>query len=219
MRLGALLLSAALGAQTPDAVRPLPWQSEAAPPWQPLAGLPSRGAGALGLPVEGRIHVRLEGDGTLQVWDARGLRTLRTGLPGRPLKLWRDGGLTTTGTDWRFPENTPLAAGLGHLAWGSADFRRSLAGLLWVLEDGERYLSVVNPATGAVLHLPLPLGSGFDLDFQPDRLVLRAAQGPPGLPGPRAWSLPWLALLPQMVRLGPPVEAPKTGTALAPFPK
>ncbi|HJW09904.1 MAG TPA: hypothetical protein VJ483_09735 [Holophagaceae bacterium] len=221
MRLGAFLVAAALAAPAQEPIRALPWQLESAPPWQPLAGLPAAGVPAGAAASEGRLRVRLEGDGTLQVWDARGIRTLRTGLPGRPLKAWRDGGIPVelpAGPAWRFPETTPLSQGLGHLAWGSTDFRPSLVGLLWVLEDGERYVSLLHPATATLLHLPLPQGSGFELDFQADRLVLRAAQGPQGLSGPRAWSLPWLALLPQLVRLGPPPEPPKTGTALAPFP-
>ncbi|HJU83577.1 MAG TPA: hypothetical protein VJ600_05160 [Holophagaceae bacterium] len=224
MRLGALLLIAALPAAgqepTRETARTLPWQRESAPPWQPLAGVPEP-APASGPAAQGRTRVRLEGDGTLQVWDPRGIRTLRMGLPGRPLRAWRDGGVPAplgSPSQWAFPEATPLSQGLGHLAWGAPDFRPSLAGLLWVLEDGEGYLTVVNPATAAVIHLRLPLGSGFDLDFQPDRLLLRALEGPPGVSGPRAWSLPWLALLPQLVRLGPPAAPPKAGTALAPFP-
>ena len=230
MRLDAFFLRLALPlglalplvAQEPalEAVRALPWQNEPAPPWQPLAGQPDMALPAPATPARGRIKVHLEGDGALRVLDPKGVRTLRVGLPGRPLRAWRDGGLPLAlgvPSTWSFPEGTPLAKGLGYLAWGAADFRSSLEGLLWILDDGEALLTVVNPATGQILYMPLPLGSGFDLDFQPDRLILRAAQGPPGLSGARAWALPWLAMLPQLARLGPPPQTPKPGTALAPF--
>lgn len=221
MRLGALFLSAALAAaaaaQEPPSPRALPWQASPAPPWKPLPAVPE--AAPPVAPSSGRLKARLEGDGTFSVWDSRGVRTLRAALPGRPLAAWRDGGAPLAlGQDWSFPEAPPLHAGLGHLAWGGLDFRPSLEGLAWILPDGENYLTVANPSTAQVIYLPLPQGSGFRLDFQPDRLILVAAEGPPGLPGARAWALPWLALLPQLTRLGPPPQPRKLGTAILPFP-
>lgn len=228
MRLVALLLNLslapaltpALTAQVPQighGPRALPWQSGATPPWQPLEAVPSPQPGPVAS-SQGPLRARLSQDGTLEVWNGGGVRTLRFGLPGRPRKAWRDGGIPLERLDgiWTFPQTDPLSEGLGGLDWNAGDFRNSLQGLLWILEDGERVLTVVHPATAQVIYLPLPRGDEFDLAFEPTRLVLRAGQGSGGRP--EAWALPWLALLPQFARLGPPAAPPIKGTALKPFP-
>ncbi|HEU4952614.1 MAG TPA: hypothetical protein VFT46_11740 [Holophagaceae bacterium] len=228
MRLVALLLTAAaasLPAQAPQVgkgPRSLPWQGGAAPTWQPVEGLPPRpdptpDASASTASPTGPVTARIAPDGTLEVWNGAGVRTLRLGLPGRPRKVWRDGGRPVTDLDHlAFPAADPLAGGPGGLPWGQSDVRPSLAGLLWILEDGERVLTVVHPATAQAIYLPLPRGEEFDLVFGPSRLLIQAAQGPEG--HPQAWALPWLALLPQFARLGPPSVPPPQGTALKPFP-
>ena len=220
MRLVALLIAGALAAQVPkvgQGPRALPWQSGPAPTWQPLEGMPKTQAGPPPGGVAGPVTARISPDGTLEVWSGAGVRTLRLGLPGRPKKVWRDGGGIPPSLDrLAFAVRDPLSEGLGGLAWNAGDFRISLAGLLWILEDGERVLTVVHPATGQAAYLPLPRGEDFDLAFEPSRLVLTAKQGPAGRP--EAWTLPWLALLPQFARLGPPASPPAAGTALKPFP-
>lgn len=222
MRLGALFLTGAaltgtpLAAQGPRAlpwegVPPLAWQGE---PWKPgTAGAPSAPESG------GGMVLHLAEDGTLRVSDARGLVRLQAGLPGRPLKLWRDGGipLAAASGSWRFPAETPLSHGFGNLQWCADDFRPFLAGLLWILEDGEGFLSVVHPATGRLIHLPLPLGHDLSLRFLPDRLQVASGQGELGVP--RQWSLPWMGLLPRLAALGPRSDPSKVGTALLPFPK
>lgn len=224
MRLVAGLLIAglplALAGQVPQVgrgPRALAWQSGPTPPWQPLEAVPLPQPGPIPS-SQGPLRARLSVDGTLEVWSAAGVRTLRFGLPGRPRKAWRDGGVPLDRLDgtWAFPQADPLSEGLGGLDWNAGDFRRSLQGLLWVLEDGERTLTVVHPATAQVIYLPLPRGDDFELVFEPTRLVLSAGQGPAG--HPEAWALPWLALLPQFARLGPPATPPIRGTALKPFP-
>lgn len=222
MRLGAriLILAASAGTFLAAQGRPaLPW--ERVPPlvWQPE---PWRAAAeVLGPPVPsaGPMTLQLSGDGTLRVGDARGLVRLQAGLPGRPLRAWRDGGLpleAAAGT-WSFPANSPLAGGLGGLKWRADDFRPSLAGLFWVLEDGEAFLSVVHPATARIIHLPLPPGRDLRIRFLPDRLEVAAGDVEAG--APRQWSLPWMGLLPRLAGLGPHPAPPKAGTALAPFPR
>lgn len=220
MRLVALLLTSALAAQVPQlgkGPRALAWQSGPTPPWQPLEVTPPLQAELLP-PSHGPLTAKISQDGTLEVWNGGGVRTLRFGLPGRPRKVWRDGGLplASLGAAWSFPAVDPLSNGLGGLDWNAGDFRHSLAGLLWILEDGDRVLTVVHPATAQVVYLPLPRGEEFELAFEANRLVLKAAQGPEGRP--EAWALPWLALLPQFARLGPPATLPPRGTALKPFP-
>lgn len=215
MRLVALLLSAtALAAQK---VPPLPWEAEGALAWQAsspekpeVVPTPSRPAGSL--------RVRLTPDGSLHLLDAQGIVRLRLGLPGRPLRAWRDAGvpLSLQAAEHLFPEETPLKQGLKSLPIGEADFRPGLEGLLWILEDGERYLTVLHPATCQILHLPLPAGQRFALFWKKDRLELRQE----GETGELAcWSMPYLSLLPQLLRLATPVPAPPPGGALRPFPK
>ena len=227
MRLGTLfLIGVALAAAPPPAPdtavqghqalawerqSPLAWQAE---PWVPPAAIPN-------VPVasQGPMTVLLVGDGTLRVSDARGLVLLLAGLPGRPLRAWRDGGVLLDkpwGT-WNFPADSPLAQGLGGLRWCADDFRPFLRGLLWVLEDGEGFLTVVHPATGRLIHLPLPPGRDLRVRFLPDRIEVAAGDVEKG--APRQWSIPWMGLLPRLAALGPRPVLPKVGTALAPFPK
>ena len=216
MRLVAPFLSAtALAAQK---VPPLPWEAEGTLAWQAsssekpeVAPTPSRPAGSL--------RVRLTPDGSLHLLDAQGIVRLRLGLPGRPLRAWRDAGvpLSLQAAEHLFPEETPLKQGLKRLPIGEADFRPGLEGLLWILEDGERYLTVVHPATGQALHLPLPGGQGLEPAWGRERLELH--QSGTGDEESRHWSIPWLSLLPHFLRLATPPPAPPPGSALKPFPK
>lgn len=215
-----LLMAVALVVPGPAQERPrLPWEGLPTLAWQ--AGPVPEPPGPIPPPeaTNGALRVSLSEDGTLQVRDARGVVRLQAGLPGRPLKAWRDGGLPLTpawGT-WAFPVDPPLIHGLGGLRWCAEDFRPFLAGLLWVLEDGEGVLTVVHPATGRLIHLPLPPGRDLELRFLPDRLEVLAGVVDRG--GPRQWVLPWMGLLPRLAALGPhPASAP-AGTALAPFPR
>lgn len=230
MRLGALLLSAAALAAAPGPTpaqgaaprsRPtLPWERAAPLAWQaePWVAVP-RVIDPEAESEVGPMTITLSGDGTLRVSDARGLICLLEGLPGRPLRVWRDGGTrlgAPTGS-WRFPEDSPLSQGLGNLRWCADDFRPFLRGLLWVLEDGEAFLSVVHPATARVIHLPLPPGRDLEIRFLPDRLQVAAGDVEKG--APRQWSIPWMGLLPRLAALGPRPNPPQAGTALAPFPR
>ncbi|WP_306591367.1 hypothetical protein [Geothrix sp. 21YS21S-4] len=241
MRLDALFLTGtALAAQAPPVPAPslppastapatapaqeerrhprLPWEQSAPLAWQPEPGAPARETPAPPEASTGPLRAELAGDGSLRVIDGRGLVRLQAGLPGRPLRAWRDGGVPLSqpfGT-WLFPMDSPLAGGLGNLQWVAPDFRPYLRGLLWLLEDGEAFLSVAHPATGRIIHLPLPPGRVFAVRFLAERLEIRADEVEKG--APRQWSLPWIALLPRLADLGPHPAPPKVGTALSPFP-
>jgi hypothetical protein len=161
--------------------------------------------------------VRLAPDGTLRITDDKGLVRMKLGLPGRPLKAWRDWGtpIPDLGAPLPFPQRSPLQRGIGGMPVGAPDFRPALEGLLWILTDDEAILTVVHPATSQVVFLPLPSGQDLDIAFYPDRLEA-VERGPNG----SGWALHWLALLPEFIQLGKDAAAGKPkGTALLPFPK
>jgi len=221
VRLGTLfLIASALAAQeTPglpwDRVPNLPWRSTQAGTIPPAPPSPAPAS-------TGPLRLNLDADGALRIVDGRGIIRLRTGLPGRPQKLWRDGGTPLQGASgsWTFPAETPICRGIGALPLGRPDFRPGLEGLLWVMDDEERILTVLHPATSRVVYLPLPAGNGLDLVFLPDQLMVRqGGEGSDAPPSRSAWSLPWLNLLPQFILLGTPLPAPPPGTAMLPFPK
>jgi hypothetical protein len=222
VRLGACFLTgAALAAPhlTAQGRPSLPWEKILPLDWQSGTG-EAMGEDLSALkPSTGPVEARLMGDGTLSIRDARGIIRLKTGLPGRPLKVWRDGGLplTTPSGTWRFPTDSPLSHGLGGLQWVAEDFRPFLRGLLWILEDGEAFLTVVHPATAKAIYLPLPPGRDLQLHFLPDRLEVVAGDVDKG--APRQWSIPWIGLLPRLVVMGVHPDPSKAGTALAPYPK
>lgn len=223
MRLVAPFLSALLGGiAAAQAPRVLPWEGQPTPQWQGLFEEPADSPPPPVPPQVVFLKVRLGADGALRVADARGVIRLRTGLPGRPLRVWRDGGnpVPAPWAEIPFPAAAPNPI-LSRAFWSQEDPRRGLAGLLWVQDDGERMLSLVHPATGKVAFLPLPEGVGVDLAFLPTGLV--AAERPAEGSGPvgrvRRWLLPWVALVPVLARLAPPAEAPRAGTALVPFPQ
>ena len=216
MRLVPFLLTVALSAQAPGK---LPWDSATSLPWKAGdcgAPLPPRTPRALPSPAPLRVRVTV--DGALKVINNRGMILLRTGLPGRPLRMWRDGGVALEEAFGiqPFAAVSPVSRGIGGLPIGARDFRPALEGLLWILCDDGKVITLVHPATARICYLPLPGGRDFRLAFHPDRLEVREAA--PG--AEECWSLPWLALLPQFIQLGQenPENRPN-GTALVPYPK
>jgi len=218
VRLGTfLLIPAALTAQSP-----LPWDNTPELPWETaLPGSPPPALETAPKAKGPQRLVSLSGDGTLRISDAQGRITLRLGLSGRPLRLLRDAGTPMTLEDFpcSFPVETPLTRGLGSLPLAGGDFRGALEGLLWIVDDGERRITLVHPATRQVVYLPLPIGQDWEITLQPDRLEVREKLFPVAERRETAcWSVPWLVLLPQFVRLSLPPPAPSPGTAFRPFP-
>jgi hypothetical protein len=113
-----------------------------------------------------------------------------------------------------------LTQGLGRLPLAGDDFRIALKGLLWILDDEERRITVVHPATQQVVYLPLPSGQDWEIYLHPDRLEVRERSSPVEERREMAcWSLPWLLLLPQFVRLSLPAPTGAQGTAFHPYPQ
>lgn len=197
----------------------LPWSNAEGLPWESL--LQFQAVPEIRPPLPTRPPtgtVTWDQDGTFHVNDERGVKLLRFGIPGRPTKIWQDDGVAVNPAQgrWQYPLRTPLDRGFGGLPLGQQDFRPALQGLLWILDDGERTLTLLNASTCRLLYLPLPGQTSLDLAFFPDRLEIRQT----GLGGhpTMGWSLPWISLLPQFILLGKPMEKPKPGTAMAPFP-
>jgi len=227
---GVLLAAAAFGAPAqapaPSRDKRLPWEAaQAMPPWQAAPEGPFGAPPPLPEPVPpaGRaLHARFEPDGSLRILDHRGVLRLKIGLPGRVARMWKDGGREVEPGASRLdlPASTTLSKGASELPWGMADFRPGLEGLLWILDDGERILTVVHPATARVQYLALPPVSDPELVFWPDHLELRERAGiEAGRQRQRRWSLPWPGLLPQLLRLAQPAKEGRHGTAFQPFPK
>ncbi len=202
--------------------RTLPWEGQPAPHWQGLFEDPVDRPPPQVPASEVQLTVRVGADGALRVADRRGVLRLRTGLPGRPLRIWRDGGVPVPEPWAAIPFPSPARSPLFSPAfWTQEDPRLGLAGLLWIQDDGERMLSLVHPATGKVAFLPLPEGVSIDLRFLPAGLLATERPAPgDGTPGRvRRWMLPWVALVPFLALLAPPAERPRAGTALEPFPR
>jgi hypothetical protein len=218
VRLVTLILTGALAL---SAQAPLPWQGAPALPWQMEASGPAPA------PCEATrtqsffaLEVRLVKDGKVTITDEKGLIRMKLGLPGRPVKAWRDWGIPIPDlfVPLHFASRSPLQRGIGGMPVGAPDFRPALEGLLWILDDDDTILTVIHPATSQVVYLPLPGGQELTLRFYPDRLEVRETAGD-SQPG-ASWSLHWLGLLPRFIQLGKDSTAGKPkGTALLPFPK
>lgn len=227
---GGLLAAAAFWAPAqapaPSREKRLPWEAaQSMPPWQALPEGPFGAPPPLPEPVPlsgPGLQARFETDGCLRILDRRGVLRLKIGLPGRVARMWKDGGrdVEPGASRLEFPASTVLSRGASELPWGMADFRPGLEGLLWILDEGERILTVVHPATARVQYLALPPVSDPELVFWPDHLELRERAGlEAARQGQRRWSLSWPGLLPQLLRLAQPAKEGRRGTAFQPFPK
>lgn len=223
MRLGTLFLTiaAVAAAQTPGS---LPWATARALPWTAIPCAPPQASPSPRPTLTAfPLTVQVSQDGALRINDDKGILRLRMGLPGRPMKMWRDWGIPVdpAAMPLRFPASTPLSGGIGALPVGSSELRAALEGLLWILDDDEKLITLVHPATARAVFLPLPGGRNLTLVFHPDRLEVRNA--PTDAKVPRedgCWSIPWVALLPQFIALGQEsAHLRPEGTVLLPFPK
>lgn len=210
MQLAALMTLAA----TALAAQPTlpPWRLSEAP-GAPADLAPSTSAGG---PV---LRVQLRRDGSFQVRTARGGLWMRSGLPGRPLKVWRDGGhpVQDPWVPLEVASATPLTGSGGALPVGERDLRQRFTGLVWILDDSESVLTVLHPAARRQVSLRLPDVAQASLAWFPDRLVVTGHAQEGGQLRTVTWELHWVALLPCWVELARLPRPAPLGTALEPF--
>jgi hypothetical protein len=227
VRLGAgLLIALGLAGAAPlpgQTAKALPWEKLPRAPWESRFD-PEPDSPPPPTAAQARVafRVRITDDGALTVLDGRGVIRLKTGLPGRPRALWRGGGQPLPGPWAAIPYGpAPEGPALSAAFWNAPDPRMAMAGLLWILDDGERTLTLVHPATGRVAFLPLPEPEGVELRFLPGGLeaLERLPEGSEAPRRSRRWVLPWMALLPSLLRLEAQGGTQPRGTALQPFPK
>lgn len=217
MRLVPFFLSLSLGLAAQSPSGGLPWSSASPLPWQAVDCTPDSPPPP-GQPSRGPLVVQISVEGALRILDEQGVILLRTGLPGRPIRFWRDGGFPVDPAPApTFPRSSLIGQGVGRLPMGTPDFRENLKGLFWILCDDGKILTVIHPATARVAYLPLPGGRDQQIHFRPDALDV-TQEARPG--SKECWSVPWMALIPHLIHLG--MESPAshpTGTALDPYPR
>jgi hypothetical protein len=162
------------------------------------------------------ITVSVDRDGTIAIFNANGIRQLRFGLPGRPISMWRDAGQSIAPFGrFSFPSQTPLSANFKSAAKETSDFLNNLAGLLWILDDGEEYLTIVHSATYQYAFLHLPVNRDLELRFHPECLELCKRGTVDG--DLQSWALSWNELLPVLQALAKRPPVPPLGNAIEPY--
>ncbi|MDR0499613.1 MAG: hypothetical protein LBH03_07795 [Holophagales bacterium] len=163
------------------------------------------------------MTISVSRDGTVSIFNSNEIRQLRFGLPGRPISMWRDAGQSITSFGrFAFPSQTPLSTNFKSTAKETSDFLNNLAGLLWILDDGEEYLTIVHSATYRYAFIPLPAIRDFELRFHPDRLELCKRSLVDSVL--HSWALSWNELLPVLQELAQHSPPPPRGNAIVPYP-
>ncbi len=162
----------------------------------------------ISLLTQGR-KVELSEDGTLIIIDPKSQIIWRGSLPGRRLKTWSGVGVPLSFDELksiRYPEtnfkNTVVSS--------QADPRTDLAHLLWFLDDGETYLTCLNPVTLKVTYLKLPNVRDPRISFI--RLGIHIASLD------QQWLISWADLASDLKVLSTPGPQNPLGTAFKPFP-
>lgn len=205
-----------------------PWKHAKALPWQ----ITKQCSTEMSCPTLGTHHqlnipltpltVYISPNGAVKITSTNGIVQLRTGLPGRPQKVWRDHGYQVTNifAPMLFPTTSPLQKNMGSILVSILDFCSNLEGLLWILGDDEKVLTVINPANSQIVYLSLPAGHELNLSFHHDHIEVLDEHSKGNNKEPLVWSLHWLTLMPQLIQLGQKSNYNKTeGSALLPFDK
>lgn len=201
----------------------LPWQKISMLPWQIDYKNSDRNYKQIkSQHLDYLLTLNIEPSGIVQITDKRGLIRSRLELPGRPKKIWRDWGIPidTLFDTIQFPLEIPIQQDIINLLIQIVDFRPNLEGLLWIVDDSEKFLTVVNPADSSMSYIMLPGGSNIDLIFHPDRLEVEGDIIDVIEKTKINWTINWLTLLPSLIK--PNVRHHMNnmyGTTTMPFPK
>jgi len=206
-----ILMMAAIGG-----AQDLPWKTQSIHvPWRAVEPMPEPRKLQIKQP-KADLTVDVNRDGTIAIYSLNGIRQLRFGLPGRPVSMWRDAGqpIASFGR-FSFPSQTPLSTNFKSVSEETSDFLNNLAGLLWIIDDSEEYLTIVHSATCQYVFLHLPGGRGLELRFHPEHLELCQSDSIDSFT--HGWTLPWKELLPVLQHLARRSATPKHGSALIPY--
>jgi len=195
----------------------LPWKNQSVHvPWRVVEPLPEPQRQQKINQSDADLTVAVNRDGTIAIYNRDGVRRLRFGLPGRPISMWRDAGqpLASFGR-FAFPSHTPLSANFRNASEETSDFLNNLTGLLWILDDGEEYLTIVHSATNQYVFLHLPGGRDLELRFHPEHLELCKK----GLidSHSQSWTISWKELIPVLQELAKRHATPAQVSALTPY--
>ncbi len=162
------------------------------------------------LPVfTGDRRIEIRDDGTLEIIDQRKQIIWRGSLPGRRSKIWLEAGTPLSLEELkalRFPESTLYR----NLHYTDGDPRLFLNHLIWFIDDGENYLTCLNPITLKIEYLKLPEARGLEFLFAPSGIVLITLD--------KQWLIPWIDLNETIRTLNVPYPKDQLGTAFKPFP-
>lgn len=207
MRLALPLLIAALLSMHARTQSSLPWKRDMVSPYWRVKSLDST-LETNPVSVQSTrpclpLVVHLSANGTIKVVESGGLVRWRLGLPGRPKKVWRDSGIRVAEifSPISFPARSPLQRGVGNMLLNILDFRPNLKGLLWILDDDESILTVINPATSQVVYIRLPTGQNLAISLHAKQIEVFEEQCKDCDGSQTGWTLHWLALLPQFIQL------------------
>ena len=194
----------------------LPWKQSLNAPWRIVDPMPE--PARLQIKQQNtELTVHVDKDGTIVIVNQKGIKNLRFGLPGRPVSIWRDAGqpLDSVG---RFPfsSQTPLSTDFNKVSKETSDFLNNLAGLLWIFDDSEEYLTIVHPATFQYAFLSLPGGKDLELRFHPNYLELCKKEPHDG--NSLSWALSWKDLESVFQTLAKLSVTLPQGDALVPYP-
>jgi|GEM_PF-457448 len=194
----------------------LPWKNQSVHvPWRAAEQMPE----SRNLQIKqsnADLTVKVNRDGTIAIYNRNGIRQLRFGLPGRPISMWRDAGqpIASFG-QFSFPSHTPLSSNFKSASEETSDFLSNLSGLLWILDDGEEYLTIVHSATYQYVFIHLPGGRDLELRFHPNHLEIYKKPSPDG--NSQSWILSWKDFLPVLQTLAKGHATQTHFSALTPY--
>lgn len=159
--------------------------------------------------IVGSRRVEIYEDGTLVIVDQRNQIIWRGSLPGRRLRSWFGNGAPLPYeqlTNLRFPESIPERTVFSTIQDPRDDFHH----LLWLIDDGENYLTCLNPVTLKIAYLKLPNIRDPRIRFVSRGILVSSSD--------KDWMISWIDLTTEIKYLNTVTPLNPAGTAFKPFP-